>query len=278
MSEAILLNGALIAQNIREKITEKLINKEVTLAVILIGSKKESEIYVNMKIKVCNEVGIKSQVYKFPDDALSAEIYALIDKLNSDSSVNAILVQLPLPPNYNANNFIKRININKDVDGLNAGSICKPCTPLGCIELLKAYQIPIEGRHVVIVGRGNLVGKPLVNLLLDENATVTIVHSKTIDIQQIIGQADILVVAVGQPEFIRGSWLKKDVVIVDVGINTVSDTSKKSGYKIVGDVNFDECKHIASAISPVPKGVGPMTITMLIQNTLLLYDNQNTII
>lgn len=210
------------------------------------------------------------------------EILAVVHRLNNDVAVNGILVQLPLPPHCNADRVIAALHPLKDADGLtqsSAGALLLhglsapliPCTPLGCIQLLDAYNIPIEGKHAVVIGRSNLVGKPVAQLLLSRNATVTTVHSKTTELAEHVRRADIVVAAIGKAEWVQADWLKQGAVVVDVGINAKDDASKKLGYRLVGDVDYERAKHRVTAITPVPGGVGPMTVAMLIQNTVKAY-------
>lgn len=214
--------------------------------------------------------------------SVQEEILALVKRLNDDPSVSGILVQLPLPSHCSADRVISALHPLKDADGLtqsSAGALLThglsapliPCTPLGCIRLLDAYRIPIEGKHAVVIGRSNLVGKPVAQLLLSRNATVTTVHSRTTELAEHVKRADIVVAAIGKAEWVQASWLKQGAVVVDVGINAKDDASKKLGYRLVGDVDFESAKNCVSAITPVPGGVGPMTVAMLIHNTVRAY-------
>ena len=257
-----------------------------SLAVILVGTRKDSQTYVNAKTKACKECGIVPHQYNLEESTTQEQLLELVQKLNNDSSIHGILIQLPLPSHCNSTELIATLSPSKDVDGLtsmNAGDLLRcgssahliACTPLGCMELLKHYNISIEGKYAVVVGRSDLVGKPIAQLLLSQNATVTICHSKTKNLPAILQQADIVIAAIGKPEYVRGEWVKPDCVIVDVGINAKPDESKKLGYRLVGDVAFDECvKQGVSAISPVPGGVGPMTVAMLMKNTLKAWKRQ----
>ena len=261
-----------IKNEIKREINElkKKKNEIPCLVVILIGSFEPSKIYVRNKEKVANEVGIKSKILKYPADIKEQEILNKIKELNNDKDVHGILVQLPLPKQINVKNIINSIDPKKDVDGfnpINVGNLASgyksivPCTPLGCMILIKKIEKKIDGKHAVIIGRSNLNGKPMSQLLLKENCTVTIVHSKTKDIKTECKKADILVAAAGVPNLVRGSWIKDGSIVIDVGINKING-------KLVGDVHFDEAKEKARAITPVPGGVGPMTIACLLKNTL----------
>ena len=252
------------------------------LAVVLVGTRKDSQTYIAMKTKACTEVGVSAQQFDLPESTTTAELLALVQRLNDDPAVSGILVQLPLPSHCEADRVIAAISPQKDVDGLtqsSAGSLFLhgaaapliPCTPLGCIALLDAYSIPIEGRHAVVIGRSNLVGKPLSQLLLSRHATVTVVHSRTADVRAHVGQADIVIAAIGKAEWVKGEWLKEGAVVIDVGTSPKDDATKKAGYRIVGDVDFDSARQRVSAISPVPGGVGPMTVAMLMKNTVAAY-------
>ncbi|KAJ5074806.1 c-1-tetrahydrofolate synthase cytoplasmic [Anaeramoeba ignava] len=285
---ATVFNGRKIAQNIKQEVKNELSQlKEVThktpgLAAILVGERKDSQIYFRMKKKSAEEVGIKIFETIFPENTTQEEIEKVIQKYNQDTNIHGILVELPLPIHINQAQILDMIDEKKDVDGFTPQSVGKlamkdrdplfsGCTPLGCIELLDRYNIPIESKHAVVVGRSNLVGLPTSMLLLNRNATVTIVHSKTTDIHEKISQADILVAAIQKPEFIQGSWLKKGAVVLDVGINQIPDKTQKSGFRIVGDVDFENAKVSLGEdgfITPVPGGLGPMTIAMLMRNVL----------
>ncbi len=252
------------------------------LAVVLVGNNPASEVYVRNKTKAVTEAGMRPLDLKLPDSVSEDELLAKIAELNADPKVNGILVQLPLPPQIDSQKVINAIAPEKDVDGfhpLNVGRSSSgspglvPCTPLGCVLLAKTVVPSLEGLEAVIIGRSNIVGKPLVQLLLSENATVTIAHSKTRDLAALCGRADLLVAAVGRPEFVRGHWIKPGATVIDVGINRVAGQGGKS--RIVGDVAFAEAKEVAGAITPVPGGVGPMTIACLLLNTLRAACAQN---
>ena len=245
-------------------------NKVPGLTVILIGDFVPSQIYVKNKEQKAKEVGINSEVVRFPKEVSEQEVLKKIKELNDNNAVSGILVQLPLPSQINKEKIINAINPLKDVDGfhpVNVGNLSSgyhatvPCTPLGCLFLIKKTESNLSGKHAVIIGRSNLNGKPMAQLLLKENCTVTIVHSKTKDLKIECLKADILVAAVGVPNLVKGDWVKKDAIVIDVGINKVGD-------KIVGDVDFDNVKDKVRAITPVPGGVGPMTIACLLKNTL----------
>lgn len=273
---AIIISGKDLAKQKREDMKKEveLLAKEGIqpgLAVILVGEDPASQSYVKYKQKACEEIGVYSIIYKLAATVSEKELLEQIETLNNDQKIDGILVQLPLPAHISEKAVIESININKDVDGFHPISIGRmmigedtflPCTPFGIVEMIKSQGITIEGKHVVVVGRSNIVGKPVGQLLLNENATVTYCHSRTKDMKSITKQADILVVAVGKANFIDASFVKQGCVVIDVGVNRL-DTGK-----LVGDVVFDEVKEVASHITPVPGGVGPMTITMLLFNTV----------
>ena len=273
-----LIDGKIISQQIKDEVRDKIKaeNIDVCLAVILVGADPASTVYVNNKKKACDYCGIKSLNYELPENTSEEELLALIDKLNKDDSVNGILCQLPLPAHINEDKVIDAIAPEKDVDGFSklsvgALSIGAPgfvsCTPAGIIQLLKRSDIEIAGKNCVVMGRSNIVGKPMAMLLLRENGTVTVTHSKTKDVKAFTKNADILIVAIGKPEMIDASYVKNGAVVIDVGIHRL-DPEKNNGRKLCGDVKFDEVSKVAAAITPVPGGVGPMTIAMLMQNTL----------
>ena len=264
--------AALLREEIKKEITalKKQDNKVPGLTVILIGDFVPSQIYVRNKEKNSKEVGINSEVIKYSKDVTEKEVLNKIEELNKKESVSGILVQLPLPRQISKEKIINAIHPKKDVDGfhpVNVGNLSSgyktivPCTPLGCLLLIKKIEKNLSGKHAVILGRSNLNGKPMAQLLLKENCTVTIAHSKTKNLKEECQKADILIAAVGVANLVRGDWVKKDSIIIDVGINKV-------GEKIVGDVNFKEVKDKVKAITPVPGGVGPMTIACLLKNTL----------
>jgi len=264
--------SALLREEIRKEISiiKEKTNKAPGLCVILIGDFAPSQIYVRNKEKNSKEVGINSEIIRYPKEVTEQEVLKKIKELNNAKSISGILVQLPLPQQIDKEKIINAINPSKDVDGfhpINVGNLASgykavvPCTPLGCLLLIKKVEKNLSGKHAVILGRSNLNGKPMAQLLLKENCTVTIVHSKTKNLKEECQKADILVAAVGVANLVKGDWVKKDSIVIDVGINKVGD-------KIVGDVNFDEVKNKVKAITPVPGGVGPMTIACLLKNTL----------
>lgn len=251
------------------------------LAAVLVGEVAASKVYVRTKRKACDEVGITSVLHTPAADISERALLQLIDQLNQDSSVHGILVQLPLPGHISEEKVVDHMSPAKDVDGFhpfNLGKLVigldtfRSCTPAGVQELLIRSDVATEGRHVVVLGRSNIVGKPMANILIQKeksaNATVTISHSRTRDLPDVTRQGDILIAAMGQPEFVKPEMVKEGAVVVDVGINRVDDPSSKKGYRLVGDVDFDSVKEVASAITPVPGGVGPMTVAMLMSNTL----------
>jgi methylenetetrahydrofolate dehydrogenase (NADP+)/methenyltetrahydrofolate cyclohydrolase len=252
------------------------------LAVVLVGDNPASEVYVRMKGKACGEAGIYGVTIKLPKDTSEADLMKEIERLNAASTIHGILVQLPLPKQIDTNRVLHAIDLHKDVDGFhpeNVGKVVsgdptgfRPATPYGVQQLLLRSGVETKGAHAVVVGRSNIVGRPMAALLLQDapggNATVTVCHSRTRGIDQYTRAADILIVAIGKPEFVTGNMVKPGAVVIDVGVNRVDDPSKKQGYRLVGDVQFEEAKQVASAITPVPGGVGPMTITMLLYNTV----------
>jgi methylenetetrahydrofolate dehydrogenase (NADP+) / methenyltetrahydrofolate cyclohydrolase len=272
----ILIDGKKIAAELREELRQKVIelktqyNKVPGLTVILIGDMAPSQIYVRMKEKAANEVGLKSEVIRYPGTVEEKTVLDKIDELNKDDSISGILVQLPLPKHIDKQKVIETILPGKDVDGfhpMNVGNLSSgyessvPCTPLGCYLMIKKIEPNLSGKKAVMIGRSNLNGKPMAQLLLKENCTVTITHSKTKDLKAECLGADIIVAAVGIPELVKADWVKKDAIVIDVGIN-------KTEKGIVGDVAFDEVSKVASALTPVPGGVGPMTIACLLKNTI----------
>ena len=281
---ASIIDGKEIAATIREEIADDVAAMQAAhgivpgLATVLVGSRKDSETYVRMKKKACAEVGIASFGHELPAEISQADLLALVQQLNADPAVHGILVQLPLPDHIDEETILSAISLEKDVDGfhpLNIGRLSMkrrdplfvPCTPKGCIELLDRTGVTIEGKRAVVLGRSNIVGLPVAMLLLHRNATLTICHSRTKDLPGVVREADILIAAVGRAEMVKGDWLKPGVVVIDVGVNAVDDPSKKKGYRLVGDVDFDQAMEVAGAITPVPGGVGPMTIAMLLRNT-----------
>ena len=246
------------------------------LAVVLVGQNPASEVYVKNKVRQTKNSGMNSVEHRLPDTTSESDLLSLVNKLNEDDEIDGILVQLPLPNHINENSIINAIKTSKDVDGFsipNVGLLSTsvsgliPCTPLGCLLLLKSYVGDLSGKSAVIIGRSNIVGKPMAQLLLNENCTVTIAHSKTKNIEAVCKEADILVAAVGRPNFVKSEWVKKGAVVIDVGINRLPPEGDKKG-RLVGDVDFNSVSNVASAITPVPGGVGPMTIACLLRNTV----------
>lgn len=284
MANATIIDGKAIAMRVRARIAEQAKTVEADygykpgLAVVLVGENPASEVYVRNKKRATEEAGMRSIEHKRDEATSEDELLALIDDLNGDQAVDGILVQLPLPPQIDADKVLRRISPEKDVDGfhpMNAGLLATgqqalvPCTPLGCILLAKSAMPDLTGADAVVIGRSNIVGKPLVQLLLAENATVTIAHSRSRDLPDIARRADLLFAAVGRPQMIRGDWIKPGAVVIDVGINRIPAPEKGEGKtRLVGDVAFDEAANVAGAITPVPGGVGPMTIACLLANTL----------
>ncbi len=278
---ATLIDGKAIAQELRASIAAATaaLSKEhgivPGLAVVLVGSDPASEVYVRSKSKAVTEAGMRSFDHKLPETASQAELIALIERLNADKSVHGILVQLPLPRHIDSTLVLNTIDPGKDVDGfhpVNAGRLATgqralvPCTPFGCVIMAKKVHPSLSSLDAVVIGRSNIVGKPLAQLLLAENATVTVAHSRTKDLPAVCRRADLLFAAVGRPEMVRGDWIKPGATVIDVGINRVPGEGGKT--KLVGDVAFAEAKGVAGAITPVPGGVGPMTIACVILNTL----------
>ncbi|MBU5443022.1 bifunctional methylenetetrahydrofolate dehydrogenase/methenyltetrahydrofolate cyclohydrolase FolD [Paenibacillus sp. MSJ-34] len=274
---ATLIDGKAISASIREQIqseVERLIGQGVRpgLAVVLVGEDPGSKVYVDSKERSCKELGIYSEVHRLPESASQEELLALVDRLNRQDNIHGILVQLPLPGHMNEKAVIDAIAVEKDVDGfhpINVGNLMigddslLPCTPAGVIEMIKRTGVDIAGKHAVVIGRSNIVGKPVSMLLQRENATVTMCHSKTANMRELTRQADILVVAIGRAKFVDRSYVKPGAVVIDVGMNRLENG------KLVGDVDFEDVKEISGPITPVPGGVGPMTIVMLMQNTLI---------
>ena len=290
-----LIDGTAIAQKVRDEVKEK-VAKRLTegksqpgLATVLVGDRIDSATYVKMKQKACAELGMTSFHHPLPADITQEDLEKLIKELNADPKVNGILVQLPLPDHLDEERVLQLISIEKDVDGfspINLGRLAQkgreplfvPCTPYGCIYLLKEAGVKISGANAVVLGRSNIVGMPAALLLIKENATVTVVHSRTKDIPAVMKDADIIIAAIGRAQMVRGDWVKPGAAVIDVGINgiplldengnqLISEKTGKPRQKLVGDVNFDEAKEVAGFITPVPGGVGPMTIAMLMANT-----------
>ena len=271
-----IIDGKKVAAELREELKKKVTELKSTynavpgLTVILVGEDPPSKIYVRNKEKSANEVGINSEVIKYPENIEEKVLLNKIIELNNNNNVSGILVQLPLPKHINKRKVIETMNPKKDVDGfhpMNVGNLSSgydssiPCTPLGCYLLIKKIEKNLNGKHAVIIGRSNLNGKPMTQLLLKENCTVTITHSKTKDLRAECSRADIIIAAVGRPKLVKGDWVKKGAIVIDVGIN-------KTDSGLVGDVDFDEVSKVAKAITPVPGGVGPMTIACLLNNTV----------
>ena len=269
-----ILDGKKIAQEIKDELREKVLALQeegvsVSLAVIQVGDDPASSVYVNNKKKACAYIGIRSVAYELGEETTEDELLSLIDELNRDASVNGILVQLPLPSHIREEQIIRAIDPNKDVDGFHPENVGRlvtggkgfvSCTPAGIIQLLKRSGITIRGKNCVVVGRSNIVGKPMALLMLREDATVTVAHSKTQNLKELCRQADILIVAIGKPQYITADYVKEGAVVIDVGIH------RGEGKKLCGDVNYDEVFPSVAAITPVPGGVGPMTIAMLMNN------------
>ena len=279
-----IIDGKKIAETLRQKLKKEIIQikssfKSVPgLTVILIGEDPASKIYVKNKEKFSKEIGINSEVIKYPENIEEKEVLSKIIELNKNKKVSGILVQLPLPKHINKQKVIETILPEKDVDGfhpINVGNLSSgydskvPCTPLGCFLLLKEVEKNLSGKHAVVIGRSNLNGKPMAQLLLKENCTVTITHSKTKDLKSQCNKADIIIAAVGKPKLVKGDWVKKNAIVIDVGINKTTDG-------IVGDVDFNEVSKVAKAITPVPGGVGPMTIACLLRNTVECFKRANS--
>jgi 5,10-methylene-tetrahydrofolate dehydrogenase/methenyl tetrahydrofolate cyclohydrolase len=280
-----IIDGKGIAQRIQEDLTQAVAQlKEAHgivpgLATVLVGDNPASQTYVRMKRKRCAEVGIRSVGHELPSDTSQAEVERLIQELNQDVTIHGILVQLPLPDHLDEEAVLNTVSLAKDVDGfhpVNIGRLAMkgrdplfiPCTPAGIIELIDRTGVEIEGKEAVVLGRSNIVGLPVSMLLLKRNATITICHSRTKDLPEVTRRADILIAAVGRAEMVKADWVKPGAVVIDVGINRVDDASRKRGYRLVGDVDFEAVKTVAGHITPVPGGVGPMTIAMLLNNTV----------
>ena len=277
---AIRIDGKAVAESLRATVAAAISSLAVRpgLAVVLVGEDPASQVYVRNKIKACGEVGIVSTHHTLPAETSQADLLALLDRLNADASVHGILVQLPLPAGIDEQTVIDRIAPEKDVDGfhpVNVGrlslglSALEPCTPRGCVILAQSVCKDLSGLHAVILGRSNIVGKPMAQMLLAENCTVTIAHSRTRDLPAVCRSADIIVAAVGRPEMVRGDWIKPGAIVIDVGINRVPREDGSGKSRLVGDVAYAEAAEVASAITPVPGGVGPMTIAGLLRNTVI---------
>ncbi len=280
-----IIDGKAIAAEVRQKVAEDVAEMVAAgkpnpgLATVLVGEDAPSQVYVRSKIRACEKAGIESFGYQLPASATQEEVEGVVNDLNADPRVNGILVQLPLPDGLNEEKVLQAIDLEKDVDGfhpINIGRLAQkgreslfvPCTPSGILYLLGQTGISLEGAEAVVLGRSNIVGMPVALLLVKSNATVTICHSRTKDLPGTVRKADVLIAAVGRPEMVRGDWVKPGGGVIDVGINRVDDPTRKKGYRLVGDVCYDEVKEVAGAITPVPGGVGPMTIAMLLANTV----------
>ena len=280
-----IIDGKMIAGELREKIADEVKARVESgrsrpgLATVLVGENPASKVYVGMKQKACAQVGFESFGFDLPDDATQEEVEKLVTDLSNDPKVHGILVQLPLPAGLDEESVLNAVALDKDVDGfhpINIGRLAQkgrdpwfvPCTPNGVMYLLDQVGAELEGANAVVLGRSNIVGMPVALLLVKENATVTVCHSRTRDLPAVCREADVLIAAVGRAEMVKADWVKPGAVVIDVGTNRVDDPSRDRGYRLVGDVAFDEVKEVAGAISPSPGGVGPMTIAMLLQNTL----------
>jgi len=280
-----VINGTEIASQVRAKVADDVqerLNSGLSapgLATVLVGEDPASQVYVRMKQRACEKAGIKSFGYNLPADISQADLEKLVAELNANPDVHGILVQLPLPKGLDEERVLNVISLEKDVDGfhpINIGRLAQkgrkslfvPCTPDGVIYLLDQAGAELEGAKAVVLGRSNIVGMPVALLLVERNATVTICHSRTRNLPDVCREADVLIAAVGRPEMVRKDWVKPGAVVIDVGVNRVDDPSLEKGYRLVGDVAYDEVKEVASAITPVPGGVGPMTIAMLLRNTV----------
>jgi 5,10-methylene-tetrahydrofolate dehydrogenase/methenyl tetrahydrofolate cyclohydrolase len=287
-----MIDGTGIAADVRRQVTEEVAALKTrsgmvpNLSVVLVGDDPGSQSYVSSKGKASREAGMDSVTHRLPATAAQKEVEDLVASLNADPNVNGILVQLPLPKGLNEEAVLNKISLEKDVDGfhpINIGRLVMkgrhplfvPCTPAGCMVLLERSGVKISGAMAVVLGRSNIVGVPVAALLNNADATVTICHSRTPNIAEVVRRADILVAAIGKPEYVRGDWIKPGAAVIDVGINRVDDPSAKRGYRLVGDVCFQEAVEVAGAITPVPGGVGPMTIAMLLANTLRAFKLQH---
>lgn len=281
-AEATVIDGRAIAADIKAEVQRDVASLPASaappgLATVIVGTRPDSAAYIRMKIKACEQCGLRSVHRALPEASDDAAVLAVVQELNGDAGVHGILVQLPLPSHVDEQRVLAAISIEKDVDGfhpLNVGRLAMrnreplfvPCTPRGCVELLKRSGVGIAGKQAVVLGRSNIVGLPVSMLLMHEDATVTIAHSRTKEVESVVRRADILIAAVGRTEMVKADWLKPGCVVIDVGMNSKPDPSAKKGYRLVGDVDFDDCKRVASMLTPVPGGVGPMTIAMLLRN------------
>jgi len=274
------IDGRIFAQNLRKKVQQAVtqLPESPSLAVVLVGEDPASQVYVASKVKFTEECGMNSIEYKLPANTTETKVVNLVKKLNDNNKVDGILVQLPLPKGINSDNVIKEIHPDKDVDGLTESSAgrlslgksgLRPCTPTGCVMLAKDEIGDLSGKHCVVLGRSILVGKPAALLFLEQNCTVTIAHSRTKNLKAVCKSADILIAAVGRPQMVQDSWIKKGACIIDVGINRVPSVKRPGKTRLVGDVDYSNAKEIAGSITPVPGGVGPMTIACLLRNTVI---------
>jgi 5,10-methylene-tetrahydrofolate dehydrogenase/methenyl tetrahydrofolate cyclohydrolase len=285
-----IVDGKLIADKIKEQLKLRIskythLNVKPTLAVIMVGDRKDSETYVRMKKQAAEQLGINFLLYKHDTTISQQQLLNEIDNLNNDNDVDGIIVQMPVPNHIDKRQIISHISVNKDVDGfhgLNIGNLALegheplfiPCTPRGVMEILKHYNVQVKGKHVVVLGKSNIVGLPMSLMLLNELATVTVCHSETVDEEKITRTADILISAVGKPHLVKADWVKDGAVVIDIGINPIIDSTKKTGYRIVGDVDFEEVKKKTSLITPVPGGVGVMTVCMLMSATVESFERK----
>ena len=290
-----LINGKEIAQNLRNELKREIDDLKIKtgkvpgLAVVQVGNVAASSVYVKAKTKSAKEVGIDVFDHHLPEETTEEELLKIVNTLNNQDNVSGILVQLPLPKNINEQLVLDSIHPEKDADGfhpLNVGklsiashndeNLLIPCTPYGCLIMLKGLRVDLSGKNALVIGRSNIVGKPMAQLLLKESCTVTIAHSRTKNIEEVCKKADIVIAAVGRPKMVKGDWIKKEAVVIDVGINRIkSEVEGEIKNKLVGDVDFDEVSKNASAITPVPGGVGPMTIACLLRNTTIAFKNKN---
>jgi methylenetetrahydrofolate dehydrogenase (NADP+)/methenyltetrahydrofolate cyclohydrolase len=289
-----LIDGKVIAQNLRNELKQEIDNLKIKtgkvpgLAVVQVGNVAASSVYVKAKTKSAIEVGIEVIDHHLPEETTEQELLKIVDNLNNQNNVNGILIQLPLPKLINEQLVLDSIHPEKDADGfhpLNVGklsiashndeNLLIPCTPYGCLIMLKSLGVDLSGKNAVVIGRSNIVGKPMAQLLLKESCTVTIAHSRTKNIEEVCKKADIVIAAVGRPKMVKGDWIKKNAIVIDVGINRITvEVEGESKNKLVGDVDFDEASKNASAITPVPGGVGPMTIACLLRNTTIAFKNK----
>jgi len=292
-----LINGKEIAQNLRNELKQEIDDLKIKtgkvpgLAVVQVGNVAASSVYVKAKTKSATEVGIEVIDHHLPEETTEEELLEIVNTLNNQVNVNGILVQLPLPKNINEQLVLDSIHPDKDADGfhpLNVGklsiashndeNLLIPCTPYGCLIMLKGLGVDLSGKNAVVIGRSNIVGKPMAQLLLKESCTVTIAHSRTKNVEEICKKADIVIAAVGRPKMVKGDWIKKGAVVIDVGINRITiEIGGEVKNKLVGDVDFDEASKNASAITPVPGGVGPMTIACLLRNTTIAFKNKELV-